>query len=218
MSAFSFRSVSNGAQWIFLSPIFQVVRFHFLILTSSSPFSSLFLETQSSQSSIPTPYGIEVRKAIQASSVSPTAIQWRYFLPYRSSISSSVPLFSLLCATLLTRAPRFWELETGTGIREPPRRRPRPAAMARIRLQGVDGDLLKVLKANKDQAPARRRAREAFKDVQLGIDHILFKVCCMNWLFNCNNKLTSPLWLCKAWLWSMITLPSTLQRGHILSL
>jgi hypothetical protein len=27
-----------------------------------------------------------------------------------------------------------------------------------------------------DEVPARKRAREAFKDIQLGIDHILFKV------------------------------------------
>lgn len=45
-----------------------------------------------------------------------------------------------------------------------------------VRLQGVDEELQKLLDANKDEAPARRRAREAFKDIQLGIDHILFKV------------------------------------------
>lgn len=45
-----------------------------------------------------------------------------------------------------------------------------------VRLPGVDKELQKLLDANMDKAPARRRAREAFKDIQLGIDHILFKV------------------------------------------
>lgn len=45
-----------------------------------------------------------------------------------------------------------------------------------VRLPGVDEELQKLLDANMDQAPARRRACEAFKDIQLGIDHILFKV------------------------------------------
>lgn len=44
------------------------------------------------------------------------------------------------------------------------------------RLQGVDDKLQKLLDSNMDEAPARRRAREAFKEIQLGIDHILFKV------------------------------------------
>ncbi|VVA33859.1 PREDICTED: caffeoylshikimate esterase [Prunus dulcis] len=43
------------------------------------------------------------------------------------------------------------------------------------RLQGVDDKLQKLLDAKMDEAPARRRAREAFKEIQLGIDHILFK-------------------------------------------
>ncbi|CAN6700425.1 unnamed protein product [Malus baccata var. baccata] len=42
-------------------------------------------------------------------------------------------------------------------------------------LPGVDEKLQKLLDANMDEAPARRRAREAFKEIQLGIDHILFK-------------------------------------------
>lgn len=45
-----------------------------------------------------------------------------------------------------------------------------------VRFPGVSNELLKILDANMDEAPARRRAREAFKDIQLGIDHILFKV------------------------------------------
>jgi len=44
------------------------------------------------------------------------------------------------------------------------------------RFPGVDNELHKLLDANMDHVSARRQAREAFKDVQLGIDHILFKV------------------------------------------
>lgn len=43
-------------------------------------------------------------------------------------------------------------------------------------IPGVDRELKKILKANMDEVGARRRAREAFKNIQLGIDHILFKV------------------------------------------
>ena len=45
-----------------------------------------------------------------------------------------------------------------------------------VRIKGVDEELQKILDANMDEAPTRRRAREAFKDIQIGIDHILFKV------------------------------------------
>ncbi|XP_011656037.1 caffeoylshikimate esterase isoform X2 [Cucumis sativus] len=45
----------------------------------------------------------------------------------------------------------------------------------RKKLQGVDDELLKLLDANMDGVAARRRAREAFKRIQLGVDHILFK-------------------------------------------
>ncbi|RVW32370.1 Caffeoylshikimate esterase [Vitis vinifera] len=43
------------------------------------------------------------------------------------------------------------------------------------KLEGVDKELQKILDAKMDEAPARRRAREAFKEIQLGIDHLLFK-------------------------------------------
>lgn len=44
------------------------------------------------------------------------------------------------------------------------------------KFEGVSEDLQKLLDANMDQVETRRRAREAFKDIQLSIDHILFKV------------------------------------------
>lgn len=45
-----------------------------------------------------------------------------------------------------------------------------------MRIPGIDDELQKLLEANMDDVPARRRAREAFKHIQLGIDHLLFKV------------------------------------------
>lgn len=44
------------------------------------------------------------------------------------------------------------------------------------KLKDISPDLKKIIDANMDEAPARRRAREAFKDGQLSIDHCLFKI------------------------------------------
>lgn len=53
----------------------------------------------------------------------------------------------------------------------------RAAAMVKYeKFPGVNDELHKIINANMDEVAARRRAREAFKDVQLSIDHILFKV------------------------------------------
>jgi len=40
----------------------------------------------------------------------------------------------------------------------------------------MSDELQTIFLANLDEAPARRRAREAFKDIQLAIDHCLFRV------------------------------------------
>lgn len=45
-----------------------------------------------------------------------------------------------------------------------------------VKFEGVSEDLQKILDADMDQVWPRRRAREAFKDIQLSIDHILFKM------------------------------------------
>ncbi|KAI3451767.1 hypothetical protein Pfo_008432 [Paulownia fortunei] len=45
-----------------------------------------------------------------------------------------------------------------------------------VKFEGVSEELQKILDADMDQAGPRRRAREAFKDIQLSIDHILFKM------------------------------------------
>lgn len=51
------------------------------------------------------------------------------------------------------------------------------AAAVAMRLEGVDEGLARMAAtANLDQAPERRQLRDAFRDVQLGIDHCLFKV------------------------------------------
>lgn len=44
------------------------------------------------------------------------------------------------------------------------------------RLAGVDEELQKLKECKMDDVAARRRAREAFKEIQYSIDHILFKV------------------------------------------
>ena len=56
------------------------------------------------------------------------------------------------------------------------RRRRREVMAPVVKLAGVNEELQKILEANMDQVPARKRAREAFKGIQLQIDHILFKV------------------------------------------
>ncbi|KAK4602142.1 hypothetical protein RGQ29_011269 [Quercus rubra] len=56
------------------------------------------------------------------------------------------------------------------------RRRRRKVMAPVVKLGGVDEELQKILEANMDQVPARKRAREAFKGIQLQIDHILFKI------------------------------------------
>ncbi|KAL1566596.1 acylglycerol lipase [Salvia divinorum] len=45
-----------------------------------------------------------------------------------------------------------------------------------VKFEGVNEDLQKILDAEMDEVGPRRRAREAFKDIQLSIDHILFKM------------------------------------------
>ncbi|XP_011097199.1 caffeoylshikimate esterase [Sesamum indicum] len=44
-----------------------------------------------------------------------------------------------------------------------------------VKFEGVSEELQKILDADMDQVGPRRRAREAFKTIQLSIDHVLFK-------------------------------------------
>ncbi|XP_055803618.1 caffeoylshikimate esterase-like [Solanum dulcamara] len=46
----------------------------------------------------------------------------------------------------------------------------------KVKFPGISEELQKILDADMDNVDARRCAREAFKDIQLSIDHILFKV------------------------------------------
>ncbi|XP_047957130.1 caffeoylshikimate esterase-like isoform X2 [Salvia hispanica] len=47
-----------------------------------------------------------------------------------------------------------------------------------VKFEGITEELQKILDADMDQVGPRRRAREAFKHMQLSIDHILFKMPC----------------------------------------
>lgn len=49
-----------------------------------------------------------------------------------------------------------------------------------VKFPGISEELQKILDADMDNVEARRCAREAFKDIQLSIDHILFKVYIMS--------------------------------------
>nr|XP_043632159.1 caffeoylshikimate esterase isoform X2 [Erigeron canadensis] len=44
-----------------------------------------------------------------------------------------------------------------------------------LKMENLTPELKEILNANMDNVQERRRAREAFKDIQLNIDHILFK-------------------------------------------
>ncbi|XP_068636722.1 caffeoylshikimate esterase-like isoform X2 [Aristolochia californica] len=50
--------------------------------------------------------------------------------------------------------------------------------MANLGLEGVSEELRKLADGNLDLAPERRKVREAFKEIQLGIDFCLFKASC----------------------------------------
>ncbi|RDX82462.1 Caffeoylshikimate esterase [Mucuna pruriens] len=50
------------------------------------------------------------------------------------------------------------------------------AATTKEDIQDMSEELQTIFLSNLDEAPARRRAREAFKDIQLAIDHCLFRL------------------------------------------
>ncbi|KAF5798696.1 putative 2-acylglycerol O-acyltransferase [Helianthus annuus] len=54
-------------------------------------------------------------------------------------------------------------------------RRRRFAAVKMLKVEELTGELQEILNANMDDVKQRRRAREAFKDIQLTVDHVLFK-------------------------------------------
>lgn len=67
--------------------------------------------------------------------------------------------------------PIRWRRVTG-----PPRRAAVAVVAARKAIEGVSEELNAVAAENLDFAPARRRVRAAFADVQRRLDHFLFKV------------------------------------------
>ncbi|XAR71359.1 2-acylglycerol O-acyltransferase [Bertholletia excelsa] len=71
-----------------------------------------------------------------------------------------------------------------------------------VKFEGISQEVQEMLDANMDEASARRRARESFKEVQLSIDHYLFKLRCngikMNESYEVNSKgvqIFSKSWL-----------------------
>ncbi|XP_028125513.1 caffeoylshikimate esterase [Camellia sinensis] len=60
------------------------------------------------------------------------------------------------------------------------------------KFKGISHEVQEILEADLDDAQARRRAREAFKQVQLSIDHYLFKLPCdgvkMNESYEVNSR------------------------------
>ncbi|XP_075652020.1 caffeoylshikimate esterase isoform X1 [Castanea sativa] len=84
--------------------------------------------------------------------------------------SKSVAFSIIVVSGLCIKKVGFVELRSRR------RRRRREVMAPVVKLAGVDEELQKILEANMDQVPARMRAREAFKGIQLQIDHILFKM------------------------------------------
>lgn len=55
-------------------------------------------------------------------------------------------------------------------------------------IEEMSEELQSIYLSNMDEAPARRLAREAFKDVQFAIDHCLFQVISCN-TYSFQNKI-----------------------------
>ncbi|KAF1877438.1 hypothetical protein Lal_00040153 [Lupinus albus] len=85
-----------------------------------------------------------------------------------------------------------------------------------MKLQGVDDKLQRILDSNMDEVPARRHAREAFKDIQLGIDHILFKTPSDGLKINESYEVNSNgiEIFCKSWLPEASKLKAALFYCH----
>lgn len=145
-----------------------------LSLSDSSSFC-LFLQKKKRGESRRPPHGVESRRTAQAPlfSANQRYLTWLSVTVY--SRWGAWPLWSgvLILVTVTDPVP---ELGARVSTCFPWRNTRREAMTPPARFQGVDEEVLKLLEANMDHAPARRRAREAFKDIQLSIDHILFKV------------------------------------------
>lgn len=90
--------------------------------------------------------------------------------------------------------PSGAEFRAAFGVQKKRSNRREVIKVSRMGIPGVDGELKKILNANMDEVGARRRAREAFKDIQLGIDHILFKVwfCFFSFVVVCGIDEINP--------------------------
>lgn len=52
-----------------------------------------------------------------------------------------------------------------------------------LKIKGLKPELQEILNADMSHVQERRRAREAFKDIQLNLDHLLFKVILICFMF-----------------------------------
>ncbi|KAG6394378.1 hypothetical protein SASPL_144962 [Salvia splendens] len=100
------------------------------------------------------------------------------------NLSSPFPLLGIFTLFFLFNIPSgfssLYEIEVKPTI-SPARRKTETAVKAMgkpVKFEGVTEELQKILDADMDQVGPRRRAREAFKHIQLSIDHILFKMPC----------------------------------------
>ncbi|XP_057738838.1 caffeoylshikimate esterase [Arachis stenosperma] len=110
-----------------------------------------------------------------------------------------------LTPTKLRHPPELNELKEVIGIQRKRKKRKEDKLLfcsMKQQLPGVDAKLQKIADSNMDEAPARRRAREAFKDIQLNIDHILFKTPCDGLKMKESYKVNSRgiEIFCKSWL------------------
>lgn len=95
--------------------------------------------------------------------------------PENTRFRRNIPAPFLLRRRLTPKRPTF------------SRRTAAVAALKRAKIDGVSDELNSIASQNLDHAPARRRVRSAFSNVQLQLDHILFKVLILflffSWFF-----------------------------------
>ncbi|CBI33650.3 hypothetical protein VitviT2T_021892 [Vitis vinifera] len=128
-------------------------------------------------------YTFQEKQLLNSKSSTSSATQIPPSLSHPTQISLVWRLFrtpSMTSTHMSSQSPKFSPRHPVADFRDrvcfprKGRKRREPMAPA-AKLEGVDKELQKILDAKMDEAPARRRAREAFKEIQLGIDHLLFK-------------------------------------------
>ncbi|KAG6392624.1 hypothetical protein SASPL_146848 [Salvia splendens] len=111
-------------------------------------------------------------------------------------LPSSRNFHSLLFLYISSGFSSVYEIEVKPKI-SPTRRKTERAVKAMgkaVKFEGVTEELQKILDADMDQVGPRRRAREAFKHIQLSIDHILFKDSAVCYTPKDENALCLTVW------------------------